>query len=135
MGEARVQRGFRPAFGRRRTMICYRVINGPLGMKEVWRDVNGLQMRCQEGIEVVEGWSDSQIALLPFYHRPIVCDDQRLIERALNTDQGSRPYLSSQQPIRIDPAQQRLIDDARRRQAVADAVTYGRRYTGCRVRD
>ncbi len=136
MDETSVQRGFRPALRRREAVLCYRVINGPRGMKDVWRDSNGLQMRSQNGVEVVDDWSDGQIALLPPYQRSIVRDDQRLIERALNSDGGGRPVKPSQQPTRISPEKQRLIDDVRRRESTADSVIIGgRHYYGCRVPD
>lgn len=105
-------------------------------MKDVWRDSNGQRMRSEEGIEAIESWSTNQLALLPEYQRSIVRDDQKLIERAMSSDAGSRPAQPSQQPTQTSPERQQLIDDARRRRAIADSVVIGGRcYFDCRVPD
>ena len=136
MSEPRVERGFRPATRSRKAILCFRVVDGPFGMKDGWRDSNGKQMKCQEDIEAVEAWTNGQIALLPSYQRSIVREDRNLLRRAQESDDGGRPIQRSQQPTQISPETQRLIDQRRREESTVDSVLIaGRHLYGCRIPD
>lgn len=74
----------------------YRVLGGPCGLHEGWRcPESGRLLTCRRGttlsVEIVEGWSDEDIAAFVQPYRRSLMADGDLLQRAERADRGAKP--------------------------------------------